>query len=462
MDVHLKRGSGTPLVGQIVADVQGAVGRLRCSQLVKDAFWSMVLIALNTLLTFLATVLLARLLGAEGYGIYAYALSLVTLLAMPAHSGLPNLVVRETARGMARGRPDLVKGVWNWARRMVVVLSVSVVVVVGPFLVIWQGGLESPQGLTVAWALTLIPLMALGNLRGAALRGLQHIVAGQVPESFIRPGFFLILFGGIAFVDTDQLSASFAMFLYATASLTAFLVGAWLLWFHVPPEVRLTRKQEEGKGWLVSSALFALISGFNLINIQAATVILGIFKTLDQVGIYRVSVQVATLASLGLLAVNHVVASRFADLYERGEIKGLQRLVTLSARVVLAFNIVLTILFVLFGRFFFTLVFGTEFAASYLPLLILLIGQTVNSATGSVGFLLNMTSNERETVLGIALAACINLMISVLAIPIWGTLGAAAATAVSMVVWNLVLWCRVRKVLNINSFAFPISIGKQT
>jgi O-antigen/teichoic acid export membrane protein len=49
-------------------------------------------------------VLLARMLGAEGYGIYAYAFALVTLLAMPAKAGLPQLVVRETARGVA-GKP---------------------------------------------------------------------------------------------------------------------------------------------------------------------------------------------------------------------------------------------------------------------------------------------------------------------------------------------------------------------
>jgi ABC-type sugar transport system permease subunit len=76
------------------------------SRLAREAFWTVVLKSANTLLGFVTTVLLARLLGAEGYGIYAYALALVSLLAMPAHAGLPNLVLRETARGMAEACPD--------------------------------------------------------------------------------------------------------------------------------------------------------------------------------------------------------------------------------------------------------------------------------------------------------------------------------------------------------------------
>lgn len=444
--------------GGVIAQLRSWVVWLRRSRIAREGLWSMVLKATNTLLVFLSTVLLARLLGAEGYGIYAYAYSLVTLLAMPAHAGLPYLIVRETARGMAQERPDLVKGVWHWAGRVVAMLSLVVVLGIGPILVVWQGGLRSPQGLTMAWALALVPLMALGNLRGAALRGLQRIVAGQLPEFLLRPGLFLLLVGSVAILAGEKLSAPLAMALYATASLLAFLIGAWMLWRHTPPPVRETHPSVETKGWLLSSVLFALLVGFAVVNSQASTVILGIFEAPDQVGVYRVAVQVATLASFGLQAVNMVVAPRFADLYARGDMEHLQRLATGSARVVLAFNFILTALFVLLGRSFFPLVFGSEFAASYIPLLILLVGQMANSAAGSVGFLLNMTGHEWETVRGMAVAAVLNIAFNLLLIPALGVKGAAIATAISMVAWNALLWWRVWKVLGINSFAFNILV----
>jgi len=416
--------------------------------------WSFALKAANTGLGFLTTVLLARMLGAEGYGIYAYAYALVMLLAMPAQAGLPNLIVRETARGMAEGRSDRVQGAWQWAGRVVGVLSLIVVVGVGPFLIAWQGGLSSPQGQTLAWALALVPLMALGNLRGAALRGLRQIIAGQLPEFVIRPGAFLLLVGAVAWLTRRRLVPAQAMAMYAAASLAAFLLGAWMLWQRTPPSVRQSERTIENREWLTSSVLFALISGFGVVNRQVSTVILGIFKAPDQVGIYRVAVQVATLASFGLNAVNMVMAPRFADLYARGDQARLQRLVTGGARVVLVSNLVLTMLFVLLGRPFFRLVFGSEFDASYMPLLIMLAGQTVNSAAGPVGYLLNMTGHERETARGMAAAAALNIILNLLLTPIWGIRGAAAATAISMIAWNALLWWRVRKALGVDSLAF--------
>jgi O-antigen/teichoic acid export membrane protein len=433
---------------------------LRGSRLAWEASWSFLLKTASTGLTFLSTVLLARLLGAEGYGIYAYAYAFVWLLALPAQAGLPNLVIRETAQGLAQARPDLVRGIWRWAERVVTGLSLVVVLGFGPALIAWRGGWQSVQGGTMAWALALVPLMALGNLRGAALRGLQHIVAGQLPEFVLRPGLFLLLVLCAALFAADALSAPTAMALHAAAALAAFLVGAWMLWRRMPPPVREARATVESKGWLVSGTLFALMAGFSMVNNQASTVLLGVFQPSDQVGVYQVAVQVANLAAFGLQAINMVVAPRFAALYARGETLRLPRLVVGSARVVLAFNVLLTGLFVLLGRLFFPLVFGAEFAASYGPLLILLVGQMVNSTTGSVGYLLNMTGHERETLRGMAVAAGLNIVLNLLLISGWGILGAASATAVSMIVWNVLLWWRVRKVLGINSLAFNIAAKK--
>ena len=127
---------------------------------------------------------------------------------------------------------------------------------------------------------------------------------------------------------------------------------------------------------------------------------LGILKPLDQVGVYRVATRLALFASFGLQAVNMVVAPHFASLYAKREMDKLQRLVTRSAQIVLAFNLIITSLFILFGKIFLDLVFGKEITSAYVPLLILLIGQLVNSAAGSVGFLLNMTGHEKDTAQG--------------------------------------------------------------
>lgn len=430
------------------------------SQIARDGLWSFVLKVVSTTLSFLVAVVLARVLGAEGYGIYAYTLALVTLLALPAQAGLPNLVLRETARGMAQGRPDMVQGVWRWAAWATALLSVVLVVLAAIGLLLWRGGRMELREWTLAWALALVPLVALGNLRGAALRGLGRIVAGQLPEFLIRPGLFLVLVLGFSVAGEGHLSAPAVMALHVVAAAIAFAVGGWLLWQHMPPTVRQSRPQFGGRAWLASTIPLALIAAMQTVNNQADILILGLFRPDEQVGVYRVAVQAATLASFGLQAVNTVVAPRFARLYAKGDLERLQRLATASAQVVLGFNLAVTAFFIVFGKLVLRLVFGPDFLASYIPLLILLVGQFVNSAMGSVGFLLNMTGHERDTARGMAIAAIGNVTLNLFLVPRFGTTGAALATAITLIFWNILLWRSVRKRLGINSMAISFAVRR--
>jgi O-antigen/teichoic acid export membrane protein len=192
----------------------------------------------------------------------------------------------------------------------------------------------------------------------------------------------------------------------------------------------------------------------SLINNQASTIILGFFVPDAAIGIYRVAAQMSVLASFGLQVVNMVVAPRFAALYAKGDMVRLQRLVTVSARVVLAINVGITLGYILLGRLFLRLVFGSAYLGAYIPLLILLVGQAVNSATGSVGMLLTMTRYERDTAKGLAVSAILNVALNLLLVPLLGIIGAAVATALSLITWNVLLWWAVRRRLRINSLAF--------
>ena len=52
-------------------------------------------------LSFAVAVQLARVLGPDGYGVYALVFAIVTVLTVPTQLGVPQLVIRETARAQA-------------------------------------------------------------------------------------------------------------------------------------------------------------------------------------------------------------------------------------------------------------------------------------------------------------------------------------------------------------------------
>ncbi len=77
------------------------------------------------------------------------------------------------------------------------------------------------------------------------------------------------------------------------------------------------------------------------------------------------------------------------------------------------------------------------------------VGQFVNVAAGSVGLILIMTGHEDDTFKGLVVATIANVILNALLIPIWGLEGAAAANAVSMIIWNILLGIRVHRRLGI-------------
>ena len=89
-----------------------------------------------------------------------------------------------------------------------------------------------------------------------------------------------------------------------------------------------------------------------------------------------------------------------------------------------------------------------------MPLAILCIGQLANAGIGSVAYLLIMTGHGREAATGIGVGAIVELLLSLLLIPRWGASGAAVATAISLITWNVVLAVFLWRRTGISATAF--------
>ena len=428
------------------------------AQLLRGGIGSLSVKVAHAFIAFALAVALARTLGPEGYGVYSFALAIIMLTAIPAQVGVPQLVVRETAKAQANGNYGLMRGLWRWGNLAVAIFSaLALTIVVG---IVWftDIGGDGQRVATLTVGIALIPFIALANVRGACLRGLRKVVQGQLPESIIRPALLMlfVLVWATWFVE-DELTSQIVMSFYVLAAVLAFIVGAWLLRRSRPAELNERPAPEyQSSAWRKAVIPLAMITGLQLINNYADLIILGIFRTDEEVGIYRAVFQVALLVIFGLQAMNQVLQPHFARLYEQGDIAKLQRLVTTSARAILALALAPVMIFMVFGSELLEGVFGEGFRAGGLALAILAVGQLVNAAMGSVGVLLNMTGHERDSMKGISIAASVNVALNLVLVPPLGIEGAAVATAVSLLVLNCVLYYLVKIRLGVSSSAFPI------
>lgn len=428
------------------------------NEMASGAFGTIALKLLSVLLGLLLAIILARTLGPSAYGVYAYVFALTSLIAIPAQLGLPALLVRETARAQVGAEWSLMKGLWHWATFFVGIASIFLVVLVTLLGLIYSNQFSSIELTTFAFGVAMIPFIALANLRSAALRGLRHVVMGQFPEMVVRPGVLVLLLLMVGFFSFPiNLTSAHAMGLHMMAAVVSFIVAAFMLRRVRPLGLVEASKPIYASGvWLAAAWPLALISGMQLINQNTDIIMLGFFRSVDEVGVYKVAVTGASLVALGLQAITMAISPHFARLHVQGDMERLQRLVTLSTRAILLFSLPVVFILVFFGDVVLLRVFGKEYVSGQLPLAILAVGQLVNAAMGSVGMLLIMSGHERETARAVGIAAIVNVILNFTFIPPFGVIGAAVATAITVMIWNLLMWRAVHQRLGIESMAFRI------
>ncbi|MCO1600969.1 flippase [Desulfosporosinus nitroreducens] len=420
------------------------------ANLLRASIASIALKLFYTIATLAINIILARIMGAEGYGIYSYALALTTIIAIPAQIGLPTLLTRNIAAYQIKEQWGLMRGILRFSNEVVILISLVFVFIAGVWA--YMGHYDVVRTTTFAWALLLVPLIALGSLRGATLCGLRRVFWGQLPDQLILPGVFLV-FILIGLFKKINISPSMAITMQVIAAFLAFIIGSWFLLRFLPVKAKEILPEYDKRTWIRSILPLSFLAGMQIINNQTGIVMLGIFAPAADVGVFRVVVQGSSLVAFTLSAMNMALAPNFSRLYTVGDHERLQRAVTGSSRAILLTGVFVASIFIPFGHYILGYVFGEEYIRGYVAFSILCLGQLVNAGSGSVGYLLNMTGHERDTAIGVTVAAIVNIAFCFAFIPILGINGAALANTTTFFVWNVILVQQVYRRIGIISTA---------
>ncbi len=389
----------------------------------------------STGLGFATIFILGRLLGLPGYGVYASVAAWLNFLAIPTALGMDRLMVRQIAVYRARGEWPKVHGFLRWGN--LAVLSASLAVAAAGALVVTLTVTDPDLRLGFYLTFASLPLTSLTSVRQAAMRGFDHIVGGQWPELVLRP-LLLIVLSVLAWRVVPDFGAPWAVGAAAAATLAAFLVGAFLLARVLRLEAQPARPHYEPGPWFRAALPFVVVSGMYVLNARTSELLLLGLAGTDAVGLYGPAARGADLIALVLLAVNTATAPTLARLFAEGKRAQLEHTVARSTRLITLASLVPALALIVFGGVFLSLI-GPEFAPARAALALLSAGQLVNAATGTVGTLLNMTGHERDVAASVGVSAVLNIVLNALLIPRFGLTGAAAATALGTLVWNVLL-----------------------
>lgn len=183
---------------------------------------------------------------------------------------------------------------------------------------------------------------------------------------------------------------------------------------------------------MLLSSSFALFMGWSDI------IMLSIYKSTTDIGIYDSALRLATISGITLLAINAVVTPKFVEFYSKNDLNGLKNIVEKSTRLIFFTATPILLILVVFAKDILSL-FGDEFTMGYLALIYLCISRFINAISGSVGYIMQMTDNQRTYQFVILIAFIINVILNLILIPKYSFTGAALASSIAMIFWNLTL-----------------------
>ena len=387
----------------------------------------------DTVLALVISVALARMLGAKSYGVFAYAVAVVSVLRPISVLGLPNLLIQLVSSYRVEHRDGLLRGLLRRSDQAVMVLALAVTLVALAAVGTITGRTSGDAHQVTLLAIVFLPFIAFVSMREAGLRGFEHVIAGTMPDATIRPSIFIVV-GGIVFLLTRSTSPQVYTIVDGLAATTAFLVAH--IWYRrwMPRNVARAEPAYETAEWLRSSVPFSVWSVLTIVNLKIDVLLLGLFVDSKAIALYVVASQIVrAIGVICLSAMNFAVGPYVARFHAEGSKEHLQNLVTWSTWLTFLMALPATVLMMFWSGPFLSLVFGHEFAAGATVSALLALALTIRTAIGSVGQTLMMTGHARTLMIQTAIGTALAIVLCVVLIPIMGSLGAAVGSSVALI-----------------------------
>lgn len=386
-----------------------------------------------------SAIILARILGPEGYGVYVLAIALMAILSLGTEFGMYPLLVREVSVANAKGDDKTIIGLSKNAYNFAVISSL-IIGTLGLGL-IWATPLFSHpnEKLTLTLMLLLLPAITIIRLSSAILNGLRRLTWAQIVESLMLPGTVFVGLLMLSFVNIDYISSSITMMVQL---ISAILVATVVYIF-----IQRTLTQPNGSissytrvvGLQARARPFLLIGAAAMITGQLDAILVSLFLGNAETALYRVAAQCATLIWFGMQVLQSISAPYFARLYSSGDLHNLRVLFYGATILSILSSIPVLVAFFFFGELLIEIAFGKEYIDAGRLLIILSIGYAINIFCGPIGAVLSMMGKEDFVSKTLLITSMINISMAFLLIQTIGVTGAAISTSFSIALYHVAL-----------------------
>lgn len=388
------------------------------------------------------SLIVGRLYGPAGLGVYALAQGMLLGAGILARTGMDNALMRYV--GQDHNSPHVLQYLmWAGRRSLLISLLGAAALWVGRH---WLEDVFEAEGLSeilrgIAFA---VPAYTFGFLLSGFFKGIRKPATACLLENgsiALVAGILILVLEWQEASNISTIGLAYAIAAWLVALQGAYQVLSWCrnqVWWQKRYESQsaIETKPVPLSQFVATSRAFFVTNIASFMQSVLGVLIAGWFLNSAELGLFKSSQQTALLIGFVLIVINAIFPPRFASLYHQGKMDALGRLARQGAFlgvVIAAPSLLLCLVFPVWVLDW----FGEGFGSGAPLLRIIALAQLVNVATGSVGFLLNMTGHE-FLMRNIALICnSLGLLAFLVLIPAFDSLGAALALSFVLMAQNL-------------------------
>ena len=397
-------------------------------------------------------VLLTRYFGAEVFGLYILAWSLVDLAAKIGNLALDKGVLKFVVVYRSDKDDESVYRTLGQSIAIGVTLSVLIALLLSALApTLAEGVFDKPQLTSMFYALALtVPFLTFTHIVLGAIKSLKIMKFDAYIKSIAEP---IFLFGGAAacFIigwHFNGIAIAHLLSAIGGAVLSIAAFGRYYSWRQCLNGMRKLRL------WTELTKFSLPVMGYEFLYIlmmRLDAIMVGYFLPAMQVGIYAVAIEIALTTKKVRQWFDPIFTPIISELNHHGDIDRLGHNFALVTRWVLTINLAFVFSIILIGEDLLSL-FGTEFAVGFACLIVLSLSQVLYASMGSGDTLLIMSGHPYLNLLNTAIVVAMNFGLNLILIPRYGMIGAALGTLVSFGTLSLIRVVEVYRIQKIHPF----------
>lgn len=403
--------------------------------IIKNIIWVSVGVSLSKILKSIVIIFAARILGVEGYGLFAYALSFAAVFNIFSDLGLSNLLTRELIK-----RDDR-KNYLATSVIIKVILSVITILFIG-FVTPLFTNIEAVKPLMLMTAV-LISFDGFKNFVFAIYRAenkMQFEAFLEIATEILITLFCIL----ILFKSPSVINFTMA---YMTASGIGLLITILVTRKHLYEVLKHFRKILIVP--IIKSALpFTIVGIFGVLMTNIDSIIIGILRPIQDLGLFAAAQRPISIIYL-IPGLMYTALLPFFSKFNN-EKENQSNLLNKSIIISLALALPIVVGGILLSKPIINVIYGYEFIGAVNVFNILLLTMIPIFPGTIISAILLAKDKQKIFIKSTMFGAVINIIFDFLLIPYYGIEGSAVATVFAQIIANYILFIEIKKEVKLN------------